>query len=350
MVRSLVIGGQNVYAATELRNGSVRVVELRRRERRVVRAFPSPIPVGARAGYELADVKQSLRLEASDARLAVLRTVRAVWRPDCFRRGCRRASIDEALLTELYVARPGEPLARLMRVDHRADRCALTPTHVAVSGSTVAYVARFGEMRGCARGRSLIGVVAFRGDTLRHERVLTVRRGEVTALAIAGPYVAWASRRAAPCPCVTLVLSDWRKGVTRYRLGVQRLDVVDDMAMTRAGAVALAAHRERNGCVRSEIVLVPAIALFPRTLRAPGATIGGFDGARLVHATFGRRSCSRSVPRIVITDVRGRTRVIRRVSAAPNGIAFDGRHVVYALPLRPASTPSPQVVYRQRVG
>lgn len=347
-VQALAIAGPTVFVATAEADRSVRLLMLRRGSRRTIAAFGAPIPAAGRPGYELGRVAQSVRLEASGAQLAVLRTVRAFWRPDCLRRGCRRAGFSEALLTELYAARPGGRLRRLMRVDHRADACALTPMHVEVAGSMLAYVARFGQGSGCSRGGSLIAVLESRGGAVLHRRVFIEKRGEVTALALGGSYVVWATRHQAPCPCTAAVLADWRRGKTVFRFVAPELDAVDDVAVTSTAAVALVGHPPRSGCDARAVVLLPAHAV-PRRLGARVTSIGGFVGARLVHAGLERGSCTRAARRIALTTVGGATRVIRKLGATPSGLDFDGTYVVYAVPLRAGSIRSPQVVYRQRV-
>jgi hypothetical protein len=346
-VQALAIAGKTVFVATAQSDRSVRLLMLRHGSRRTIGAFGAPIPASGRAGYELGRVAQSLRLEASGAQLAVLRTVRAYWRPDCLRRGCRRAGFSEALLTELYVARPGAPLRRLMRVNHRGGGCSLTPTQVEVAGSMLAYVARFGEGSACARGGSIVGVVESRGDALIHRRVFTEKRGEITALALGGSYLVWATRHRAPCPCTEAVLTDWRGGRTLFRFVAPELKGVEDVAVTANAAVALVGKMARRGCARG-IVLLPAHAV-PRRLRARVTSIGGFVGARLVHAGLERGSCARATRQIALTTVGGATRVIRKLGATPSGLDFDGTYVAYAVPLRAGSTRSPQVVYRHRV-
>ena len=346
-VQALAIAGKTVFVATAQSDRSVRLLMLRHGSRRTIGAFGAPIPASGRAGYELSRVAQSLRLEASGAQLAVLRTVRAFWRPDCLRRGCRRAGFSEALLTELYVARPGARLRRLMRVNHRGGGCSLTPTQVEVAGSMLAYVARFGEGSACARGGSIVGVVESQGDALIHRRVFTEKRGEITALALGGSYLVWATRHRAPCPCTAAVLTDWRRGRTLFRFFAPELKGVEDVAVTANAAVALVGRMARGGCARG-IVLLPAHAV-PRRLRARVTSIGGFVGARLVHAGLERGSCARAARRIALTTVGGATRVIRKLGATPSGLDFDGTYVAYAVPLRAGSTRSPQVVYRHRV-
>jgi hypothetical protein len=348
-VQTLAIGGANVFAATELPDSSVRLLMLRPGVRRTIGSFSAPRPVEGRAGYELGRITQSLRLAASGSRLAVLRTVRAVWRPECVRRGCGEPGLHEPLLTELYIARPGERLKLLVQVNHRADACALTPIHVVVSGTMISYVARFGEGSACRGGGSMVVVAAFRGNSGVIKRAFAVPRGEVTALALADPYVAWATRRPAPCPCSTVVVASWRTGLTRFRFVAPRLDRIEEIAVTREAAVALVARvQQRQGCKRKEIVVLPAHAV-PRLVGARATGMGGLVGETLVHAGFDERGCAGTAPRIVVTDGRGRTRVLRRVGAIPNGLDFDGTHVVYSLPLRSRSSASPQVVYRQRV-
>jgi hypothetical protein len=113
-------------------------------------------------------------------------------------------------------------------------------------------------------------------------------------------------------------------------------------------AVALVGHVPRSGCDARAIVLLPAHAV-PRRLGARVTSIGGFVGARLVHAGLEPGSCTRAARRIALTTVGGATRVIRKLGATPSGLDFDGTYIVYAVPLRAGSTRSPQVVYRQRV-
>lgn len=348
-VQALAIAGSTVFVATTRSDRSVRLHMLRRGSRRTIGAFGSPIPAAGRHGYELGRVAQTVRLEASGKQLAVLRTVRAVWWPDCLRRGCRRAAFTESLLTELYAARPGGRLRRLIRVDHRADGCSLTPTHVEVAGAMLAYVARFGASAGCVSGGSLVAVVESRpGGTLVHRRVFTEKRGEITALALGGSYVVWATRHRAPCPCTAAVLADWRRGKTLFRFVAPALSAVDDVAVTSNAAVALVGRVPRSGCNSRAIVLLPAHAV-PRRLGARATSIGGFVGPRLVHAGLARGSCARAPRRIEVTTTGGATRVIRTLGATPSGLDFDGTYVVYAVPLRAGSTRSPQVVYRHRV-
>jgi hypothetical protein len=347
-VQALAIAGSTVFVATAHADRSVRLLMLRRGSRRTIGAFGVPIPAAGRAGYELGRVSQSVRLEASGVQLAVLRTVRAFWQPDCLRRGCRRSGFSERLLTELYVARSGGNLRRLMRIDHRGDDCALRPTHVEVGGSMLAYVARFGEGDGCASGGSIIAVVESRGDTFVHRRVFTERRRAITALALGGSYVVWATRQPAPCPCTAAVLADWRRGKMLFRFVAPELNVVEDVAVTAKAAVALVGRVPRRGCNTRAIVLLPAHAV-PRRLGARATSIGGFVGPRLVHAGLARGSCLRAPRRIEVTTEDGATRVIRTLGATPSGLDFDGTYVVYAVPLRAGSTRSPQVVYRHRV-
>jgi hypothetical protein len=347
-VQTLAIGGANVFAATELPDWSVRLLMLRRGERRTIGSFSAPIPAEDRAGYELGRITQSLRLAASGSRLAVLRTVRAWWRPECVRRGCGEPGFTEPLLTELYIARHGERLKRLMQVDHRVAACALTPSHVVVSGSMIAYVARFGEGGACRGGGSVVAVAAFPGNSGVAKRVFAVQRDEVTALALAGSYVVWATRRPAPCPCTTVVVANWRSGTILFRFVAPRVERVDEVAVTRDAAVALVARVQRQGCKHKEIVVLPAHAV-PRLVGARATGLGGLVGENLVHAGFAERGCAGAAPRIVLTNVRGQTRVLRRVAAVPSALDFDGTHVVYSLPLRSRSSASQQVVYRQRV-
>jgi hypothetical protein len=347
-VQALAIAGSTVFVATAQSDRSIRLLMLRRGSRRTIGAFGAPIPAAGRVGYELDRVAQTVRLEASGAQLAVLRTVRAFWRPDCLRRGCRRSGFSERLLTELYAARPGGSFRRLIRVDHGADRCSLRPTHVEVAGSMLAYVARFGEASGCARGGSIVAVVESRGDALVHRRIFIEKRGEITALALAGSYVVWATRHSAPCPCTAAVLADWRRGRTLFRFVAPELNAVEDVAVTAGAAVALVGRVPRRGCNARAIVLLPAHAV-PRRLGARATSIGGFVGPRLVHAGLARGSCTRAPRRIELTTTGGATRVIRTLGATPSGLDFDGTYIVYAVPLRAGSTRSPQVVYRHRV-
>jgi hypothetical protein len=346
-VQTLAIGGGRVFAATELPNGSVRLIVLQAGKRRAIGAFAAPIPAEGRAGYDLGRVSQSLRLAASRSHLVVLRTIRATWRPDCVRWGCGRAGYTEPLRTELYVARHGQRLRQLMRVDHRVDGCALTPTHVVLSGAMLAYATRFGQGSGCGRGGSVIAVAELQGDRVTHKRVFTERRDEVTALALAGSYVVWAARHPAPCPCATVAVADWRRGTTHFRFVAPRLETVDHVAVTSDAAVAIVTRTPRQGCRRNEILLFPSRTT-ARRVRARVTAIGGFVGTRLVHVGSDARRCA-GAQRIALTDVRGRTRVLRKVTSAPRGLDFDGTYVVYALPLRDGPTPSPKVVYKQRV-
>ena len=347
-VQALAIAGSTVFVATTQSDRSVRLLMLRRGSRRTIGAFGAPIPAAGRPGYELGRVAQEVRLEASGKQLAVLRTVRAVWRPDCLRRGCRRAAFTERLLTELYAARPGGRLRRLIRVDHRADGCSLTPRHVEVAGAMLAYVARFGDGAGCGSGGSLVAVVESRAGALVHRRVFTEKHDEITALALGGSYVVWATRRSARCPCTAAVLANWRRGKTLFRFVAPELSAVDDVAVTSSAAVALVGRVPRSGCNSRAIVLLPAHAV-PRRLGARATSIGGFVGPRLVHAGLARGSCARAPRRIEVTTTGGATRVIRTLGATPSGLDFDGRYVVYVVPLRAGSTRSPQVVYRHRV-